>query len=503
MKNWLFGLTLSAICFAGALPSNAATYDIHKGWNLLGAPCRIEVSNFQKDGIKTVWKWKDCGWQVYSPDENIQNLLKAYGIPSFDAVEPLEGFWVNAERNMKINVTGCSLGNETGTVDLNRGLVAYWSFDNCTAVDDSGNGNNGELEGSLQCVDGIRGKGFYFDGNSWITVGKTESLSTALESQNFSIFLCFNADKVDNVNGDDTDHDNGIIIFWDDDTQGGGDRWIKLDEGKVYFTGYEDPTVGGGEIEAKKWYCITYVSNKLQNKSYFYLNGKLIDTKDSPASPHSWRTFVSIGAGHYGYIWDGDGLPDGDRFQGIIDEVRIYNRALSDEEVKALYDMYSKKENKEKENLVYNGDFETGTDGWRVVEFTSGAKVSLLEENGNHFIRMHHDTTDDWCSLGQEIASKLEKGKTYVFSYRYRTKNNVELGIRFTEPSTIVHSTAISKDYGWNHKLVNDGKWHYDSFEFTVTDSNPKPDEPYLGIFFDYHFKGDVDIDDISITEKE
>jgi hypothetical protein len=116
---------------------------------------------------------------------------------------------------------------------------------------------------------------------------------------------------------------------------------------------------------------------------------------------------------------------------------------------------------------------------------------------------MHHNNDGDWCSLSQEIASKLEKGKTYVFSYRYRTEDKVDIGIRFTEPSTIVHSTALNEDYGGYHPLVADGKWHTDSFEFTVTDNHPRPDEPLFGIFFDYHNTGDVDIDDVIIAEKD
>jgi len=52
------------------------------------------------------------------------------------------------------------------------GLVAYWSFDNCDANDDSGNGHNGTIYGNPQCVDGEKGKAFRFDGFSdWIDVG--------------------------------------------------------------------------------------------------------------------------------------------------------------------------------------------------------------------------------------------------------------------------------------------------------------------------------------------
>ena len=37
---------------------------------------------------------------------------------------------------------------------LNTGLVGYWSFDDCTAKDNSGHGYNGSINGTASCVDG-------------------------------------------------------------------------------------------------------------------------------------------------------------------------------------------------------------------------------------------------------------------------------------------------------------------------------------------------------------
>lgn len=36
--------------------------------------------------------------------------------------------------------------------DLNDGLVAHWSFDDCSAKDNSGNGHDGTINGNPQCV---------------------------------------------------------------------------------------------------------------------------------------------------------------------------------------------------------------------------------------------------------------------------------------------------------------------------------------------------------------
>jgi len=50
-------------------------------------------------------------------------------------------------------------------LDLNKGLVAYYSFDDIhddVLPDDSGNGNDGVIYGA-KVVDGIKGKALYFE----------------------------------------------------------------------------------------------------------------------------------------------------------------------------------------------------------------------------------------------------------------------------------------------------------------------------------------------------
>jgi len=494
MKKKLIKLSLVLVSLlGGSLSSNAATYDIHDGWNLLGAPCDISVSHFERPEVIAIWKWNGHKWLAHSPNEEISKLLTAYGISDFEEVKYLEGFWVNSEGDITIDVPEC--GTSNSTIDLTKGLVAYWSFDNCDARDDSGNGYDGKIYGNPKCVKGVSGNAFEFDG--------VDDYIKILNSQDME-FPEFTIVAIAKLEGEPhfPYHNHYIVInkentyeiaFMKDSADSANERELAFALNPNWYW------IGGNfHYDLNKFTFIALSFDKTYTAK-FYVNGKLYKVYKYDYGLTHVDSCLLIGA---------RGCRIGDElmafFKGVIDEVRIYDRALSEEEVKALYDQYKegiKEDNQQ--NLVYNGDFEIGTDGWKIVEFTGGAKVSLMEENGNHFIRMHHDTTDDWCSLGQEIASKLERGKTYVFSYRYRTKDNVELGVRFTEPSTVYHSSAISENYGWNHKLINDGKWHTDSFEFTVTDNNPKSDEPYLGIFFDYHFKGDVDIDDIRITLKE
>ena len=47
---------------------------------------------------------------------------------------------------------------------INQALVAYYSFNQCDARDDSGNGSDGRMMGQVSCWCGIDDDGLLFDG---------------------------------------------------------------------------------------------------------------------------------------------------------------------------------------------------------------------------------------------------------------------------------------------------------------------------------------------------
>jgi serine/threonine protein kinase len=152
-------------------------------------------------------------------------------------------------------------------------------------------------------------------------------------------------------------------------------------------------------------------------------------------------------------------------------------------------------------NLLQNGNFDSLFADWKVVNFTGGAITEIVRENGNAVVSMRHSGNNDWNSISQEIRSKLQTGRIYVFSFRYRSNDNVKIGIRFGDSSAVMHSTGINREY-WEHVLIADGNWHTDAFEFTVTNDHPRADEPMFGAFFDYNNTGSIFIDEVIVAEK-
>ncbi len=76
-------------------------------------------------------------------------------------------------------------------------------------------------------------------------------------------------------------------------------------------------------LSTNTWYLVIWIKTETTYK--FYRDDNLFQTAVAPAS--FYRTASSYWIGRVDNFWN-----------GLIDEVRIYNRALSDSEIKAIYE---------------------------------------------------------------------------------------------------------------------------------------------------------------------
>lgn len=216
---------------------------------------------------------------------------------------------------------------------LDSGLVAYWSFGDSTATDNSGNGHNGTVYGATP-VSGIYKQAFNFDGqNDFIQVPNSSSLNPA----SITLTAWY---KPTSFSG------NGYIIYKEGFL---GAMYVAQHQYYLKVYGNQpNPSQGsafGFGIAASQmdretktqnnfwvpghWYCIVgtydgqtlklYVNGHLQ--SSYYTNNGAINNCGRP---------LRLGKGM-------NSPSDTVYASGIIDEVRIYNRALSQDEVGKLY----------------------------------------------------------------------------------------------------------------------------------------------------------------------
>ena len=211
----------------------------------------------------------------------------------------------------------------------NLGLVGYWSMDEGSgsyATDSSGNKNTGTLTNGPTWVDGKRGKALNFDGvNDYVGVANNGSLQLATA---LTVSVWFKTS--------DTTTDKGIIRK---DTLI-GTRYLYgivlnniAGTGKVYgqyYNGTNFQVASTNAVNDGNWHqAIMTISGTTLT---FYIDGASQGTAVISGTQGVPTGELDIGVlppftagGRDGFI------------NSRIDEVRIYNRALSASEVQALY----------------------------------------------------------------------------------------------------------------------------------------------------------------------
>jgi hypothetical protein len=215
---------------------------------------------------------------------------------------------------------------------VSAGLVAHWEFDDgagMTAVDSSGNGHDGTLLGDPQWVAGMIGSGaLSFDGSDGLVdVGHDEALDMTEELtitawvnvgnlSTYYFILCKqpSGTAADNYPGNyefRTEANTGALQFGHQEAEG------------QQYTFYTSET----SIIAGQWYHVA-VSFTKGGLVEFYIDG-------IPAGSSEQLTNfgilndepVRIGGRKDGYSF----------FNGILDDVRLYDRALSAVQIQKLY----------------------------------------------------------------------------------------------------------------------------------------------------------------------
>ena len=209
------------------------------------------------------------------------------------------------------------------------GVVGYWSFDDGTIngknVKDVLGENDGELMGNPKHVKGKVGKALEFDGSNFVHIEGSKTLDVN-GSEAMTIAAWINADSESPVVGvvagccgtilAQRDANGWALRF--DGRNGGAELEFITMPGWQGDGGFGIPVYPKGE-----WHHLVGVVDG--NKKYLYGDGKRLKEDNFNGPMQAERTEHEIG-----------NASDGG-FVGLIDEVVIYNRALSDNEVQMLY----------------------------------------------------------------------------------------------------------------------------------------------------------------------
>ncbi len=303
--------------------------------------------------------WNIGRWVTYS-NEYFNGLIDDIRIYNYDLT-------ADQVRQIYNETAKIKMVNQENTTTTSNNPVGWWKMDEGTAsssYDSSGNGNTGTLYGGVQWATGKLGKGLSFDGvndyvsvpynaNQLLTTGGTISAWVKLNPLSQEIYPYTFRQIVDNGNGTDG------------------------------WTGYEFRFIGTNKLEGRIHTSDPYIYSAANAVSYntwanvvmtfnssglitFYVNGNISGTPATSGSPTNITTNqpLKIGAGF------GVGYP----FNGLIDDVRIYNRALSAGEVAQMY-------NSTKDGYLGKIKVSTGLVGyWKLDD--NNALTSVIDYSG-------------------------------------------------------------------------------------------------------------------------
>jgi hypothetical protein len=239
--------------------------------------------------------------------------------------------WSSAGNSWNGNGAECAAFFSPASVPA---LIAYWKFDETsgtTAADSTGNGNTGTLQNGPVWTNGLINGALSLD-------GVNDFLSTTIGQSGPNTFTASLWFKTTTTSG------GKLIGFGDQQTgsSAGYDRHLYMNNaGQIYFGCC--PGGGGANVHAVNttasyndgaWH---HAAGMVSSAGMLlYVDGVLCASNLAVTSAQAFTGYWKIG---YDNLVGWPGAPTSYYFKGCLDDVRVYNRALSTAEVAALAGM--------------------------------------------------------------------------------------------------------------------------------------------------------------------
>ena len=321
------------------------------------------------------------------------------------------------------------------------GLVGYWPF--CgNADDESGNGNNGTVNGATLTTDrnGVANQAYNFDGyNDFISINDNQTLNVS----NVTVSAWYNA--VDY--GSAQQEFQGHIASKRESSGWGTSFQLALENSTPNHTIWATYTIAGNGwayyssnsvLTSQNWIHVTYTHDNTSAK--IFINGILVNT-----------TLISGGLQINNLpLWFGARPNAGGNsafFNGKLDDIGIWNRALTDCEIQNLYNSSNPTNTTTASacnSYVWNGTTYTQSGVY------TGTTANCVTESLNLTITPSSTNT----TTASACNSYTWNGQTYTQSgvYTGTTANCVteSLNLTITPSSTNTTTASACDSYVWN-----------------------------------------------------
>ena len=319
------------------------------------APEGVTSCTFTSNGLWTIWTSHPDGSDVIFYDaEGSSNLSHATNRVSQNSspisliIRRDDGSFEDIGKSKNISVQPSEViyfllndnpngyadnqGQQTVTWECNNlesGLVAHYEFED-NANDSTINANHGTENGSVTYVDGVKGKAGNFDGNSVIRI---DGFLDTSGDTDISISFWIKPDANNNIGGLVTQHSacDGYDDFFHITLYNNNNYDSSNLEADIFNS--DRVRIPSSEINTD-WHKVDFIY--VEGGYKFYLDGILKDSILTPVSPNNiMNNSLKMAIGGF----DSDSCSINHNYNGLIDELRIYDRALTSEEVTALYQL--------------------------------------------------------------------------------------------------------------------------------------------------------------------
>ncbi len=207
--------------------------------------------------------------------------------------------------------------------DLTGGLIALWTFDDGRgeiARDSSGKGNHGTVVGRAKWTKGIIGGALEFDGtNDFVSISNEGSFDI---KDRITVAAWIKVDSFSKKwQSIVTKGDRAWRLHRANDTNRVGWACSNLSRGEV------GDLYGRTGVDDGRWHHVAGVLDG--TRSSLFVDGKLEASEE---------TSRAISVNDYPVLIGENAQHKGRQFRGFIDDVRIYDRALSVDELRALFE---------------------------------------------------------------------------------------------------------------------------------------------------------------------
>jgi len=240
---------------------------------------------------------------------------------SFNEIQELykSGLSQKAKTNVTIQTRTANTYNISDT-----GLVSFWSFNNDNAslvIDETGRNNGTYTEAVSNSTSGMVGNGVFFDDTNDVITTSNAVMINGSSGITISAWV---------MQGNGADAYDGIVF-----SRGSSTAIFGLDVGATAgsFSCMALDTQGSNSITypLNTWHHVVETWDVYSNKTRLYVDGALSGETAKTGTSFNQNTQILIGYDSSSSRY----------FRGNIDEVRIYNRSLSAEEILSLYQLGS------------------------------------------------------------------------------------------------------------------------------------------------------------------